>query len=47
MLAEWLQWAPGDCRGNASFATLEGLKTALREAGLGATAYDLGVLTQH
>ena len=41
MLSEWLQWAPGDSRGSTSFATLEGLKAALRDAGLGAAAHDL------
>ena len=43
MLAQWLQWAPGDSRGSTSFATLEDLKTALNQAGLGATAHDLRV----
>ena len=43
MLAEWLQWAPGDSRGSTSFATLEVLKTALDQAGLGATAHNLRV----
>ena len=43
MLAEWLQWAPGDSRGSTSFATLDGLKSALNQAGLSATAHDLGV----
>ena len=43
MLAQWLQWAPGDSRGSTSFATLEDLKAALNQAGLGATAHDLGV----
>ena len=43
VLSEWLQWAPGDSRGSTSFATLEGLKAALREAGLGVTAHDLSV----
>ena len=43
MLAQWLQWAPGDSRGSTSFATLEALKTALSDACLGATAHDLGV----
>ena len=43
MLAEWLQWAPGDSRGSTSFATLENLKAALREAGLGAKADELGI----
>ena len=35
MLAEWLQWAPGDERGSSSFATLGGLMDALNKAGLG------------
>ena len=43
MLAEWLQWAPEDSRGSTSFAMLDDLKAALREAGFGATAYDLKV----
>ena len=43
MLAQWLQWAPGDSRGSTSFATLDGLKSALNQAGLSATAHDLGV----
>ena len=43
MLAQWLQWAPGDSRGSTSFASLKALKTALNEACLGATAHDLGV----
>ena len=43
MLAQWLQWAPGDSRGSTSFATLEDLKTALNQAGLAATAHDLEV----
>ena len=43
MLSQWLQWAPGDSRGSTNFATLEDLKTALNQAGLGATAHDLGV----
>ena len=41
MLSQWLQWAPGDGRGSNSFATMEGLKAALGQAGLGATAHDL------
>ena len=41
MLAEWLQWAPGDSRGSRDFATLEALKSALSEAGLAAAASDL------
>ena len=43
MLSQWLQWAPRDSRGSTSFATLEDLKAALNQAGLGATAHDLGV----
>ena len=42
MLSKWLQWVPGDNRGSTSFATLEALKGALSEAGLAATANDLG-----
>ena len=38
MLSQWLQWAPGDNRGSPSFATLDALKTALRDSGLGAIA---------
>jgi GTPase SAR1 family protein len=41
MLAEWLQWTPGDSRGSRDFATLEALKFALNEAGLAAAASDL------
>ena len=41
MLQDWLQWAPGDGRGSTCFATLEGLKEALNNAGFGATAHDL------
>ena len=43
MLGQWLQWAPGDGRGSNSSATLEGLKAALSQARLGATAHDLKV----
>ena len=46
MLADWLQWAPGDSRESTSFATLKDLKAAVRQAGLGATAYDLGIEEQ-
>ena len=38
MLSEWLQWAPEDGRGSSSFATLDALKIALSNSGLGATA---------
>ena len=41
LLSKWLVWAPGDGRGSKDFATLEGLKDALRQANLGATAHDL------
>lgn len=41
MLSQWLEWAPGDSRGSRDFATLEGLKDALRQANLGSTAHDL------
>ena len=43
MLAQWLQWAPGDSRGSTSFATLEALKIAFNQAGLGATAHDFKI----
>ena len=43
MLEEWIQWAPGDNRGSTSFANLQELKDALREAELGATAHKLNV----
>ena len=41
MLAEWLEWAPGDERGSQNYAILSGLKSAVREAGLGRTAEEL------
>ena len=47
MLSQWLQWAPGDSRGSNSFATLEGLKTALSHVGLGVTAHNLKVLSEY
>ena len=43
LLTQWLQWAPGDIRGSTSFATLEDLKTALNQAGLGVSAHDLKI----
>ena len=43
VLADWLQWVPGDSQGSTSFATLEDLKVALSKAGLGATANDLEI----
>ena len=41
MLADWLQWAPGDQRGSTSYATLEGLSDALNEAGLSEAAQSI------
>ena len=41
MIAEWLEWAPGDKRGSKHYATLNSLKDAVRDAGLGRTAKDL------
>lgn len=41
MLADWVQWCPGDSRGSTSRATLEALKRALVECELGQTAHDL------
>ena len=41
MLAEWLQWAPGDSRGSTSTATVDGLRDALNKAGLGETAHQV------
>ena len=46
LLEEWIQWAPRDSRGSMDFATLELLKTALSDSGLGAAAHDLVVRTQ-
>ena len=43
MLAEWLQWAPGDNRESKDFATLEALVLALKEANLAAAASDLQI----
>ena len=43
MLSQWLQWAPGDGRGNSSFATLNSLKSALSGCGLGAIASTLSL----
>ena len=41
MLTQWFQWAPGDNRGSSSFATLNALKTALKDCGLAATASNI------
>ena len=35
MLSDWWHWAPGDARGSTNYATLDSLKTALDQAGLG------------
>ena len=43
MLSQWLQWAPGDNRGSPLFATLDALKTALRDSGLGAIASSISL----
>ena len=43
VLADWLQWIPGDSRGSTGFATLEDLKVALNKAGLGVTANNLEI----
>lgn len=43
LLAEWLQWAPGDVRGSAEYARLSSLKRAVDKAGLGRTASELTV----
>ena len=43
MLSQWVQWAPGDSRGSTNFAYLEDLKSALNQAGFGATAHELKV----
>ena len=38
MLAEWLEWAPGDGRGSTSIVTMEALREALNKAGFTDTA---------
>ena len=43
MLAQWLQWSPGDSRRSTKFALLEDLKAALCEVGLTETAYNLQI----
>lgn len=35
MINDWSHWAPGDGRGSGDYPTLEGLKAAVRSAGLG------------
>ena len=41
ILADWVQWVPGDGRGSQSYATRESLRTALKKAGLGVLAEQL------
>ena len=41
MLQEWVQWAQGDSRGSTSSANMEDLRSALNQAGFGATAREL------
>ena len=41
MIAEWLEWAPGDSRGSGDFATLNDLKKALHKVGLRDNALSL------
>ena len=40
---ELILWAPEDSRGSTDFATIEFLKTALNEAGLGAATHNLSI----
>jgi hypothetical protein len=43
MFLQWFQWAPGDKRGSSSFASLNTLKTALKDSGLAATACNISL----
>ena len=43
LLSTWYRWAPGDGRGSKDFATLEALKDAVSQAGLGKVAHELTV----
>ena len=45
ILADWLQWAPGDQRGSTECATLEGLSDALNKAGLSEAAQSITTVT--
>ena len=47
VLEEWLEWAPRDKRESKSYATLNSLKNALREAGLGRSAENLTLQPEH
>ena len=44
MFSDWLMWAPGDARDSTGYATLDSLRTAVDEAGLGITAEELDKL---
>ena len=44
LLADWLQWAPGDARGSRGYATMQSLSTAVSKAGLGVVAEQLSSL---
>ena len=43
LIAEWLEWAPGDSRGSTSYANLEDLKSAVSKAGFGVVAEELSL----
>ena len=43
MLSNWGQWVRGDARGSTGCATLESIKAALNEAGLGKEAQELKI----
>ena len=43
MLAEWMEWIPGDNRGSTQTASLRALKDAVRRAGCGRTAHYLSL----
>ena len=43
MLAEWIEWIPGDLRGSKKVATLGALKDAICRAGYGRTANSLSL----
>ena len=45
MLADWLQWAPGDQRGSTNTPTLEGLSDALNNARLSEMAQSVTAVT--
>ena len=41
MMADWVQWAPGDDRGSKDYATITSLKSALHSATLEVVAQEL------